>query len=155
MYINLLCTYNYSLQFTRLINVGFFHSAVLQPDVNIAINQNPPLYTGSILTLTCTVTLGPYVDKSGNITVAIEWSGQRNISSNRYSIITPAVNSSSIYTSNLTISHIETQDSGIYTCTARVTGSDYVQQASASDIVSITVDEKKIKGMCTHLTHIY
>ena len=105
--------------------------SVPKPDVNISLSQNPPLYTGSILTLTCTVTLDPYVDESGNIIVAIEWSGLRNISGNRYSI-TPAVNSNSIYTSNFTISHLETQESGIYTCTVTVTGGDYFQQADAS-----------------------
>ena len=130
-----------------------FLSAVPQPDVNITINQNPPLYAGSILTLTCTATLDPYVAKSGSIIVAIEWSGLRNISGN--SIITPAVNSSSIYASNLTISHLETQDSGIYTCTVMVTGGDYVQQANANDSISITVDQKKTTGVCIHLTHIY
>ena len=119
----------------------------------LIVNQKTPLYAGSILTLTCAVTLEPYVDESENIIVAIEWSGLRNISGNRYSI-TPAVNSSNMYTSNLTISHLETQDSGIYTCTVNVTEGDYVQQASASDSISITVDEKKIKGMCIH-THIY
>ena len=121
--------------------------------MNIAINQNVPLYTGSILILTCTVTLDPYVDESGYIIVAIEWSGLQNISGNRYSI-TPAVNSSSIYTSNFTISHLETQDSGIYTCTATVTGGDYVHQADANDSISITVDQKKITGVLS-ISHLH
>ena len=117
----------------------------------ITINQNTPLYAGSILTLTCTVTLDPYVDESGNIIVAIEWSSLRNISGNRYSI-TPTVNSNSIYTSNFTISHLETQDSGIYTCTVTVTGGQYVQQTNASDSISITVNQKKIPSVYIHLT---
>ena len=123
-----------------------FHSSVPQPDVNIIKNPNPRLYAGSILTLTCTVTLDFYVDESGNIIVEIEWSSLRNISGNRYSI-TPTVNSNSIYTSNLTISHLETQDSGIYTCTVTVTGGVYVQPADASNSISITVDQKKITGV--------
>ena len=129
-----------------------FHSAVPQPDVNININQNTPLYAGSILTLTCTVTLDPYVDESGSIIVAIEWSSLRNISGNRYSI-TPTVYSSSIYTSNLTISHAETQDSGIYTCSVTVSGGDYVHQADASSSISITVDQKEITSVCIYLTY--
>ena len=120
--------------------------------MNIAINQNAPLYAGSIVILSCVVTLDPYVDESGNIIVAIKWSSLRNISGNRYSIITPAVNSSSIYTSNLTISHLETQDSGIYTCTVTVTGGHYVQQTNASDSISITVDQMKITGLFIYLT---
>ena len=122
----------------------FFHSSVPQPDMNIIKNQNTTLYPGSILTLTCTVTLDPYVDES--ITVAIEWSSLRNISGNRYSI-TPTVNSNSIYTSNFTVGHLETQDSGIYTCTVTVAGGQYVQQTNASDSISITVDLKKIPGV--------
>ena len=120
--------------------------------MNITISQNTPLYAGSILILSCVVTLDPYVDDSENIIVAIEWSGLRNISGNRYSI-TPTVNSNSVYTSNLTISHIETQDSGIYTCTLMVTGGHYVQHADASDSISITVDQKKITSMCIHSIH--
>ena len=129
-----------------------FHSAVPQPDVNININQNAPLYAGSILTLTCTVTLDSYVDESGNIIVAIEWSSLRNILGNRYSI-TPTVNSGSIYTSTFTISHTETQDSSIYTCTVTVSGGDYVQHADASSSISITVDQKEITSVCIYLTH--
>ena len=124
--------------------IMFFHSAVPQPDVNISINQSTPLYAGSILTFTCTVTLDLNVDES--IIVAIEWSDLRSISDNRYSI-TPTVDSNSIYTSNLTISYLETQDRGIYTCTVMVTGGQYVQQANASDSISITVDQKKITGV--------
>ena len=66
----------------------------------------------------------------------------------RTTATTPTGNSNSIYTSNFTISHLETKDSGIYTCTVNVTGGDYVQQADASDSISITVDQKKITGAC-------
>ena len=59
-----------------------------------------------------------------------------------------SVNSNSIYTSNFTISHLETQDSGIYMCTVTVTGGDYVWQANANDCLSITLDQKKITGAC-------
>ena len=127
----------------------FFHSSVPQPDVILILNQNTPLYAGSVLTLTCTVTLDPYVDKSENIIVVIEWSGLRNISGDRYSI-TPAVNSNSIYTSNLTISHLETQDSGIYTCTVTVTGGQYVQPADVSHSISITVEMKPTGAQATN-----
>ena len=121
--------------------------------MNITISQTPPLYAGSILILSCVVILDPYVDESGNIIVAIEWSSLRNISGNRYSI-TPTVNSNSIYTSNLVISHLGTQDSDIYTCTLTITGGDYVQQANASDSISITVKQKKITSMCITFLHI-
>ena len=127
------------------MNILFFYS-VPQPDVNVNINQNTPLYAGSILTLTCTVTLDFYVDESGSIIVAMEWSNLRNISGNRYSI-TSTLNSGNIYTSNLTISHLETQDSGIYTCSVTISGGDYVHQADASSSISITVDQKNITGV--------
>ena len=126
----------------------FFHSVVPQPVVNINKNQNAPHYAGSILILICNVTLDSYVDESGIIIVAVKWSSLRNISANRYSI-TPTVNSSSIYTSNLTISHLETQDSGIYTCTVTVSGGQYVQPADVSHSISITVEMKQTGTQAT------
>ena len=91
-----------------------------------------PLYVGSSLTLTCTVTLDPNVDN--NETVTTTWSGPSNITGERH--LVSATSSSGIrqytYTSSLRISPLTDQDNGIYTCTGIVTAENE-QQVTASD----------------------
>ena len=115
--------------------------SVPQPGVNVTLNRTAPLYAGTGLTLTCTVTLDPNVD-SGEM-VMTEWSGLQDIPEERYSDIN-AGGSGSTYTRNLTISPLSDQDDGTYTCTVTVTEGDNVQLATASDDVTITV-----MGECT------
>ena len=70
--------------------------------------------------------------------VVTEWSGLQDIPEERYSVI--AVNSSgSTYITSLTISPLAYKDTGIYTCTATVTGGSPVQQAMASNKININV----------------
>ena len=70
--------------------------------------------------------------------VMTEWSGLQDIPEERYSV-TGASGSGSTYTGSLTISPLADQDDGTYTCTVIVTGGSNVQQAIASDDVTITV----------------
>ena len=114
----------------------FHFFLVPQPVVNVALNHTAPLYAGTNLTLTCTVTLDPNVNT--NVSVMTEWSGLQDIPEERYSV-TGASGSGSTYTDSLTISPLADQDDGTYTCTVTVTGGSNVQQAIASGDVTITV----------------
>ena len=104
--------------------------------MDITVSRTAPLYVGTSLTLTCTVTLNPNVDNGER--VMTEWSGPRDISGERYSE-TAVSGSGSTYTGSLTISPLADQDDGTYTCTVTVTGGTNDQQATASDDVTITV----------------
>ena len=104
--------------------------------MNITFSRTPPLYAGTGLTLTCTVTLDPNVDNGER--VVTEWSGPRDISGDRYSV-TGVSGSGSTYTDSLTISPLADLDDGTYTCTVTVTGGSNVQQVTASDNVTVTV----------------
>ena len=104
--------------------------------MNVSLSHTAPLYAGTSLTLTCTVTLDPNVDSGES--VMTKWSGPRGISGGRYSE-TAAGGSGSTYTGSLTISPLADQDDGTYTCTGTVTGGTNVQQATASGDVTITV----------------
>ena len=115
--------------------VSFF-PPVPQPGVDVTLSHTAPLYAGTGLTLTCTVTLDPNVDNGER--VMTEWSGLQDISEERYSV-TGASGSGSTYTNSLTISPQADQDDGTYACTVTVTGGSNVQQATASDDVTITV----------------
>ena len=106
--------------------------------MDVTLSHTAPLYTGTGLTLTCTMTLDPHVDNGESITT--EWSGLQDIPVERYSVINAASgSSSSTYAGSLTVSPLADQDDGIYTCTVTVTGGSNVQQAIASDTVAITV----------------
>ena len=109
--------------------------------MDVTLSHTAPLYAGTGLTLTCTVTLDPNVDNGER--VMTEWSGLQDIPEEQYSV-TGASGSGSTYTDSLTISPLADQDDGTYTCTVTVTGGSNVQQATASDDVTITV-----MGECT------
>ena len=82
------------------------------------------------------MTLDPNVDNGER--VVTEWSDLQDIPEERYSV-TGASDSGSTYTGSLIISPLADPDDGTYTCTATVTGGSNVQQATASDNVTITV----------------
>ena len=104
--------------------------------MTVTLNSTPPLYAGTGLTLTCTVTLDPNLNNGERVVTG--WSGPRDISGDRYSV-TGASGSGSTYADSLTISPLADLDDGTYTCTVTVTGGSNVQQVTASDNVTITV----------------
>ena len=115
--------------------------SVPQPGVDVTLNHTAPLYAGTGLTLTCTVTLDPNVDNGER--VMTEWSGLQDIPEEQYTV-TGVSGSDSTYTGSLTISPLADQDDGTYTCTVTVTGGNNVQEATAIDDVIISV-----MGECT------
>ena len=103
--------------------------------MDVTVSRTAPLYAGTSLTLTCTVTLDPNVDNGES--VMTEWSGPRDISGERYSV-TAASGSGSTYTGSLTISDLdEAEDDGTYTCTGTVSGDSSVHKATGSSDYTI------------------
>ena len=120
--------------------VQYSFITVPTPDVVVTAAYTPPLYGGSSLTLTCTVTLNPNVDNNENVTAS--WIGPSDIIGERF-LVTAASGSCRTYTSNLTISSLADQDGGTYTCTGIVTGENE-QQVTASDSYAIPTIRKPI-----------
>ena len=117
------------------------------PDVVVTATYTTPLYVGSSLTLTCTVTLDPNVDN--NETVTISWSGPSYISGERY---TNASGSGGVYTSNLTFTSLVHEDKGTYTCIGIVTGKNkQLVTASASHTIATI---RKCQPYYCHNTYI-
>ena len=109
-------------------------SSVPQPGVAVTVNNTGTLYSGTGLTLTCTVTLDSSVDNSEHF--GIDWSRMAE----ERSTVSPVmrVSDSSSYTGSLTISPLADQDDdGTYTCSGTVTGGT---TATNSDDISITVN---------------
>ena len=115
--------------------------SVPQPGVDVTLSHTAPLYAGTGLTLTCTVTLDPNVDNGEK--VITEWRGFQDFPEKRYSV-TGTSGSGSTYTDSLTISPLADQDDGTYTCTVIVTGEINVLQATSRDDVTITVMSENI-----------
>ena len=109
--------------------------------MDVTLSHTAPLYAGTSLTLTCTVTVDPNVDNGER--VMTKWSGLQDIPEERYSV-TGTSGSGSTYTDSLTISPLDDQDNGTYNCSVFVTGGSNMQQATASDNLTITV-----MGKCT------
>ena len=119
-----------------------FLPPVPQPDVAITLSHTPPLYAGTSLTLTCTVTLDPNVNN--NEKVVTEWNGPRQLEGDRYSVTSVMRESDSSYNGSLVVSSLTIQDDGMYTCTARVSGGTNVQVVTAHGAVTITVIGKYV-----------
>ena len=102
----------------------------------VTASSTTPLYVGSSLTLTCTVTLDPNVDN--NETINISWSVPSYISRERY-LVTNTTGSGGVYTSNLTFTSLVHEDNGTYTCTGIVTGKNE-EQVTASSNHTLSID---------------
>ena len=114
----------------------FLSLLVPQPDVVISVNPTGPLYAGTNLTLTCTVTLHPNVNN--NETINIEWSGLQSISEDRYTMSNVTRESDSNYTATLNISPLAVQDDDVmFTCTETVIGGTSAN--AGDDIITINV----------------
>ena len=113
---------------------------VPQPNVAISTNRTPPLYAGTGLTFTCTVSLDSSVDT--DVSVSVTWTGPRIIPGEHY-LVMEASGSGGTYTGSLTISLLaEGQDDGQYTCSVTVSGGSSVLEATGSDSTTIDVTGK-------------
>ena len=124
--------------------------SVPQPTVSVSLNRTGPLFAGTGLTISCTVTLDSSVNNNERVT--IDWG---DIPPERYSV-SPVMRESDdgSYTGRLTISPLADEDDGTtLTCTGTVTGGTETQSSSSSDEVTITVEGEWINvALCKHLS---
>ena len=98
----------------------------------VSLRRSAPLFAGTGLTISCTVTLDSSVDNDE--AVSTHWSGLDHIPPERYSV-TPAMRGSDgSYTGTLTISPLAEGDDGTLSCTGSVTGRTESQSANSTNI---------------------
>ena len=115
----------------------FLSPTVPPPDVTVSANRTAPLYAGTGLTLTCTVSLDSSVDT--DVSVSVTWTGPKTIPGERHSVM-EASGSGGTYTGSLTISPLaEGQNDGQYTYSVAVSGGSSVLEATNSDSTTIDV----------------
>ena len=103
----------------------------------VSVNRTGPLYVGTGITLTCTVTLDMSVNN--NETVSIQWSdveGMDEVFRNNDTGL-----SDTQYTSNLIISPLTAEHAGVVNCTATVRGGSVNQIVSNSNVTVLNIDE--------------
>ena len=106
----------------------------------VSLNHTGPLYAGTDLTISCTVTLDQSVNN--NETVSIHWNVEMG---DRYTLINDVMKGSEdSYSSILTISPLTDQDSGTYICNGTVSSKD-INVLSVSNITVVTVS---VEGKC-------
>ena len=126
---------------TLLEYTHFIHLANLtdsEPDVNISLSRDSPLYSGTTLSLTCTTTRHCNLNTGEESTAT--WSGPRDITGVGYTI-SQSTFSRGINIS-LTISPLTVEDKGVYTCNMTVSGESRNQSINASVAVCINVLSK-------------
>ena len=104
--------------------------------MSVSLNRTGPLFAGTSLTISCTVTLDSNVNNNERVT--IDWG---DIPPERYSeSLIMRESDDGSYTGRLTISPLANSDDGtVITCTGRVTET---QSASNSDQVTISVESE-------------
>ena len=118
---------------------------VPQPNVTLSASHSGILHPGTVLTLTCTVTLDDTNVDSGE-SVEMTWSGPRNIPGERDSVM-EASGSGESYTDSLTISPlVEGKDDGQYMCSVTVSGGRHVLEANGSDYFILSVGVPSVQS---------
>ena len=110
--------------------------SVPQPTVTIIAKQPDTLDIGSSITLTCFAKLDSQINAFGSL--SISWGGPRIIIGEKpYSMKESGFGLT--YRSNLTMSDMESQDEGEYTCTVRVAGDTNILGAVRTESISVMV----------------
>ena len=108
------------------------------PEVVTTTNRTGPLYAGTGLTLTCTITLHPNVDNGESVMMRLSFPS--SLSNNQYSDTGVRI-SGKTYTRNITMSPLLIRYSGRYVCAVTVTGRN-VNQATNTGAIDISVISK-------------
>ena len=104
------------------------------PDAITTPSRTTPLYAGTSVTLSCSMTLHPNVDSVQSVWMM--WFVASSLPKDQYSD-TGLHTSGKTYTRNITISPLPTRHSGRYVCSVIVTGRNAQQVA-----IDITVRRK-------------
>ena len=117
---------------------------VPQPTVSITPNRTGVLYTGTPLTLTCSIQLNPAVDTTVMVTRMWSGPGSQAVSNSSHVTVSNLVErSDNLYETTIEFHPLNTTDHGNYECEANVTAdpqSQFVIMSTAgSDTHSVTV----------------
>ena len=115
------------------------------PSLSVAVEDDggSPIYAGSVLTLTCEISLVGSVPSSlrVDVTVMTTWLGASGnmLSTGGRITVNPAVGSGTFYTSTVVFNTVRTNNAGTYTCQATAThSSTFITDVTTPDVVTIS-----------------
>ena len=118
--------------------------SVSNPQVGITHNGGTPLYAGSVLTLTCMITVvGVSTDMLNNVEVTRTWivPGGNILTNGSIITVSPvALDSGTTYTSTAAFNTLVTNNMGDYTCQANIGSSVSSIQGSETVVAVIRLD---------------
>ena len=104
------------LCYCLLLHYAYDFSVAVRPPSSVEVSFPPPVFIGSNLTLTCSITLEE--DTVEGVTVEVVWT-RPGSSSERVT----ATGSGTSYASNILLFNLATSDDGPYSCIASLTTS--------------------------------
>ena len=96
--------------------------SVPPPVINVSHNKEV-LYAGTNVSLICSISLDSAVDS--DVSPVVKWyMGSRQLTNTTKLVISPTINSTSSFISNLTLTPLTDEDQGNFTCKAQVQSSN-------------------------------
>lgn len=118
---------------------------LLYPAVEISVIVSGPVYTGSRGRLTCSIMVNASVPVLSGATIVTVWrKGDFQLTNNNHTNISEAFvhGSNTIFESNVTVSPIETTDSGDYTCEAILVSPLAGNVSAISQVLTLSIQGK-------------
>ena len=121
----------------------FSHHTVPRPTVITGHDGGSNVYAGSVLILTCTITLDGLVAQNEALIVNNIWTGRSNetITSTARIAVTYPSSTSAQYLSTIKFQTLRERDTGIYSCWATVSHKSiqYVQDGTSANSTTLNV----------------
>ena len=153
------------MHYTRLLLLFYYSQrfVVSSPGVEASADPTGTSFAGSLLTLTCTITLdGGLSGMLNDLSVTTVWTedGQEVSDGGNIMVSGAAFVVGTTYSSTLSFSTVRTDDTGDYTCTATVSpsvpSSTVINGVGSSDPpVTVLVNGKIRQGLSSQSIHVH
>ena len=153
------------MHYTRLLLLVFYSQrfVVPSPRVEASANSSGTIFAGSVLTLTCTITVdGGLSSMLNDLSVATVWTeGEQEVSTGGNIMVSGvAFVVGTTYSSTLSFITVHTDDAGAYICRATVSpsvpSSTVINGVGSSDPpVTVLVNGKIRQGLSSQSIHVH
>ena len=153
------------MHYTRLLLLVYYSQRFVVPSPGVEVSANPSgtIFAGSVLTLTCTITLdGGLSGMLNDLSVTTVWTEDgQEVSTGGNIMVSGAVFAvGTTYSSTLSLITVHTDDAGDYICTATVrpsvpTNTVMNGVGSSDPPVTVSVNGKIRQGLSSQSIHVH